>query len=326
MASQNLWRGLRTTVAVVFTAGLSVAALYAWFYHIRKVKNEKRREEADEDGESTQAVCDEDGQGKEERHQFEKDTKKVEQYSNKDLKNHRNIIKEEEELEVVLPSGDDKPARVKPTVPSELPDLEITTKVVNDPNNTSQPEEKSSTNIPLKSLRIDSADKKRVLVLGLDKAGKSTFVLALCGRPVQAEYNPTQGFAVVTTTIGNKALNFWEVGGALKLRQHWDHYIDGTQVLVYIIDSSSLDTVNVAKVELLSLVEANKHLETIPWLIIASKQDLPGAMNPEELRESLNIPQVPEKPEKIVIGMELPAKGLKKGISNVKNFFTFTDF
>lgn len=62
------------------------------------------------------------------------------------------------------------------------------------------------------------------------------------------------------------------VGGALNLRQHWDHYIEGTQVLIYIIDSSSLDTVNVAKVELWSLVEANKYLETIPWLIIASKQ------------------------------------------------------
>lgn len=55
-------------------------------------------------------------------------------------------------------------------------------------------------------------------------------------------------------------------------------------------------------------------------------QDLPGAMSPEELRELLNIPQVPKKPEKIVIGMELPAKGLKKGITKVKNFFTLTDF
>lgn len=62
----------------------------------------------------------------------------------------------------------------------------------------------------LQSLRIDSTDKKRVLVLGLDKAGKSTFVSALCGRQVQVDYAPTQGFAVVTTTIGNKALNFWE--------------------------------------------------------------------------------------------------------------------
>ena len=66
--------------------------------------------------------------------------------------------------------------------------------------------------------------------------------------------------------------NLFLVGGALNLRKHWDHYVAGTQVLIYIIDSSNLDTVNVAKVELLSLVESNKHLETIPWLIIASKQ------------------------------------------------------
>lgn len=303
MASQNLWRGVRTAVAVLFTAGLSVAALYTWFIHKQRSKDKT----------SKRALSEIDENGKED------DDEQEEESTKEDPKQERN-----NKIDVVKASGDngEKKVKGKPTVPTELPQLEIATKIL-DNNEASQPEKKSP---DIKSLRIDSTDKKRVLVLGLDKAGKSTFVSALCGRQVQVDYAPTQGFAVVTTTIGNKALNFWEVGGALNLRQHWDHYIEGTQVLIYIIDSSSLDTVNVAKVELWSLVEANKYLETIPWLIIASKQDLPGAMSPEELRELLNIPQVPKKPEKIVIGMELPAKGLKKGITKVKNFFTLTDF
>ncbi|CAI9718420.1 ADP-ribosylation factor 3 [Octopus vulgaris] len=189
-----------------------------------------------------------------------------------------------------------------------------------------QSEEQIKQNASVKTTRIDDHNKKRVLVLGVEKAGKTTFISAMSNQLSSEKYAPTQGFSVVTTSVGEKALNFWEVGGAPNLRPHWGRYIDGTNLLLYVIDSTDAKLVDLAKDELNKLVKANQYLDTIPWLIIASKQDLLGAMSPDEIRELLNIPQVPKQPEKIVIGMELPAKGLKKGISKVKSFLTETAF
>ncbi|GAB1598673.1 ADP-ribosylation factor-like protein 3 [Argonauta hians] len=181
-------------------------------------------------------------------------------------------------------------------------------------------------NATVKTTKIDDHEKKRVLVLGIEKAGKTTFISAMSNQPSSEKYSPTQGFSVVTTSIGEQTLNFWEVGGAPNLRPHWGRYVNGTNLLLYVVDSSDAKAVNLAKDELIELVKANEYLNTIPWLIVASKQDLLGAMSPDEIRQLLNIPQVPKDPVKIVLGMELPAKGLKKGISKVKSFFSETAF
>ena len=69
----------------------------------------------------------------------------------------------------------------------------------------------------------------RLLMLGLDNAGKTTILFKL----KMGEYVttiPTVGFNVETVTYKNVKFNVWDVGGQDKLRPLWRHYYTGTQV------------------------------------------------------------------------------------------------
>lgn len=69
----------------------------------------------------------------------------------------------------------------------------------------------------------------RILMLGLDNAGKTTILFKL----KMGEYVttiPTVGFNVETVTYKNVKFNVWDVGGQDKLRPLWRHYYTGTQV------------------------------------------------------------------------------------------------
>ena len=159
MASQSLWRGVRTAVAVLVTAGLSIAALYTWFIHKQTSKDKRDRlsekEEEEEEGIKEESVKEGDaGQEEEEEGIKEESVKEGDAGQEKEnsllkekvLKEASKEVLKNEEVDVFNASGDNK-EKVKPAVPSELPDLEITTKIV-DNNEAKQPEK--SPDIPVK--------------------------------------------------------------------------------------------------------------------------------------------------------------------------------
>ena len=71
-------------------------------------------------------------------------------------------------------------------------------------------------------------EQSRVLMLGLDAAGKTT-VLYKLKLNEQVTTIPTIGFNVETVELGN-GLSFtvWDVGGQQKLRPLWQHYFHHT--------------------------------------------------------------------------------------------------
>ena len=57
----------------------------------------------------------------------------------------------------------------------------------------------------------------RILLVGLDNAGKTTIVKRLCGDDIST-VSPTLGFQIKTVHRGGYALNIWDVGGQKSLR------------------------------------------------------------------------------------------------------------
>lgn len=67
----------------------------------------------------------------------------------------------------------------------------------------------------------------RLLMLGLDAAGKTTILYKLkLNQDVTTI--PTVGFNVETVTYKNVKFNVWDVGGQDKIRPLWRHYFSGT--------------------------------------------------------------------------------------------------
>jgi small GTP-binding protein len=86
----------------------------------------------------------------------------------------------------------------------------------------------------------------RALMLGLDAAGKTTILYKMkLGEVVSSV--PTIGFNVETVEFQKVKFTVWDVGGQDKIRQLWKHYFQNTQALIFVVDSSDKDRVEIAK-------------------------------------------------------------------------------
>jgi ADP-ribosylation factor protein 6 len=92
--------------------------------------------------------------------------------------------------------------------------------------------------------KIFGSKEMRLLMLGLDAAGKTStsialraHIMALLTTPPAILYKlkldqdvttiPTVGFNVETVTYKNTKFNVWDVGGQDKIRPLWRHYFSG---------------------------------------------------------------------------------------------------
>lgn len=75
--------------------------------------------------------------------------------------------------------------------------------------------------------------KLRILLLGLDNAGKTT-ILKVIARETQdkEQIEPTRGFNIKTVNSQGFRLDVWDIGGQRTLRPYWKNYFDDTDILV----------------------------------------------------------------------------------------------
>uniref|UniRef100_A0A453PBW3 ADP-ribosylation factor 1 n=1 Tax=Aegilops tauschii subsp. strangulata TaxID=200361 RepID=A0A453PBW3_AEGTS len=74
----------------------------------------------------------------------------------------------------------------------------------------------------------------RVVMLGLDAAGKTTILYKLHIGEVLSTV-PTIGFNVEKVQYKNVLFTVWDVGGQEKLRPLWRHYFNNTDGLIYVL-------------------------------------------------------------------------------------------
>ena len=93
---------------------------------------------------------------------------------------------------------------------------------------------------------ISSKKDIRILMVGLDAAGKTTILYKLkLGENVTTI--PTIGFNVETVEYKNINFTVWDVGGQDKIRPLWRHYYMNTQALTFVVDCNDRDDDRIAK-------------------------------------------------------------------------------
>lgn len=83
-------------------------------------------------------------------------------------------------------------------------------------------------------------------------------------------------------------MNVWDIGGQDSYRNFWRHYYTGTQGLVFVIDSCDIDRLKLCREELVDVL-SDEQLMNAAVLILANKQDQPGAMSPEQILQNLKL-------------------------------------
>lgn len=162
----------------------------------------------------------------------------------------------------------------------------------------------------LEGEKVENEQKKfRVLMVGLDNSGKTTILYRVkIGEFISTI--PTIGFNVESIVSNNAELTIWDVGGIDRIRALWRHYIEGTDGLIFVIDSSDISRITESKECLVSFLK-DYELEKIPLLIILNKQDLPGTISPMQLKEEIDL-----KNEYVIIGCSgYTGDGLNDAIS-----------
>jgi len=127
-------------------------------------------------------------------------------------------------------------------------------------------------------------------MLGLDNAGKTTILKRLNGEPIDM-IEPTLGFNINTLEHRGYTLNFWDVGGQKSLRSYWRNYFESTDGLVWVVDSADKMRLEQCKHEMSVLLEEER-LAGATLLILANKQDLPGALSSQEIKTILDLDSI----------------------------------
>eukprot|EP00457_Paulinella_chromatophora_P014945 gb/GEZN01015454.1/.p1 GENE.gb/GEZN01015454.1/~~gb/GEZN01015454.1/.p1 ORF type:complete len:192 (-),score=32.83 gb/GEZN01015454.1/:212-787(-) len=134
----------------------------------------------------------------------------------------------------------------------------------------------------------------RILMVGLDAAGKTTILYKLKLGEVVTTI-PTIGFNVETVEYRKISFTVWDVGGQSKIRPLWRHYYQNTQGIIFVVDSNdrdriddSADLLDSAKEELQRMLSEDE-LRDAALLVFANKQDLPNAMKVQEVTERLGL-------------------------------------
>ncbi|XP_053430904.1 ADP-ribosylation factor-related protein 1 isoform X1 [Nycticebus coucang] len=123
-------------------------------------------------------------------------------------------------------------------------------------------------------------DEYCILILGLDNAGKTTFLEQSKTRFNKnykgmslSKITTTVGLNIGTVDVGKARLMFWDLGGQEELQSLWDKYYAECHGVIYVIDSTDEERLAESK-QAFEKVVTSEALCGVPVLVLANKQDV----------------------------------------------------
>jgi len=161
---------------------------------------------------------------------------------------------------------------------------------------------------------------QRILMVGLDAAGKTTILYKLKLGEVVTTI-PTIGFNVETVEYKNIKFTVWDVGGQDKIRPLWRHYYQNTDGIIFVVDSNDKERLandssgpNSSAKEELNHMLSEDELRNAVLLVFANKQDLPHAMSINEMTNLLGLNQIKNRQWYIQATCATSGDGLYEGL------------
>eukprot|EP01025_Chloroclados_australasicus_P017688 TRINITY_DN1901_c1_g2_i2.p2 TRINITY_DN1901_c1_g2~~TRINITY_DN1901_c1_g2_i2.p2 ORF type:complete len:185 (-),score=12.10 TRINITY_DN1901_c1_g2_i2:117-671(-) len=151
----------------------------------------------------------------------------------------------------------------------------------------------------------------RILMVGLDNAGKTTIVKRMNGEDISA-ISPTLGFNIKAMTYKGYRLNIWDIGGQKSLRSYWRNYFEQTDGVVWVVDSSDKARLEDCRDELHKLLKEEK-LAGATLLVLSNKNDIASAIPPEKLAQVLELNNLKKRHVKLISCSAISGEGLLEG-------------
>jgi len=153
----------------------------------------------------------------------------------------------------------------------------------------------------------------RVLILGLDNAGKTTILYKLHSPNRVIRTMPTIGFNVETVVYKNLNFSVWDLGGQTSIRPYWRCYYANTNAIIYVVDSSDAERLALSRKELMAMLE-EEELKSTVLLVFANKQDMKGALSEAEVSQQLGLHAIKNRQWHICKSTAIKGVGLSEGL------------
>ncbi|XP_070206837.1 uncharacterized protein [Littorina saxatilis] len=128
----------------------------------------------------------------------------------------------------------------------------------------------------------------RILLLGLDSAGKTTILYRLKLDEVVTTV-PTIGFNVETIQYRDLHFTAWDIGSRDKIRPLFRHYYKGADAVVFVIDSHDPERLDELNYDVIKPAMTAEELSGAIFLFLANKVDLSHTISVEEITERLGL-------------------------------------
>lgn len=126
------------------------------------------------------------------------------------------------------------------------------------------------------NITIQEQKSGTIIVMGLDKAGKTTLIRTFKENLFSPSSKPTLGFQILKIALGNLDLLVVDAPGHRNLRDRWWSFKNKVNAIIYVVDiAESLDRMDESQTVFKEMLE-NFYSERkdIPLLIIGNKVDL----------------------------------------------------
>ncbi|KAK2747810.1 hypothetical protein FQN57_001840 [Myotisia sp. PD_48] len=152
----------------------------------------------------------------------------------------------------------------------------------------------------------------RILMLGLDNAGKTTIVKRIMDEDVNS-VSPTLGFIIKTIDFEGYKLNIWDVGGQKTLRSYWRNYFEKTDALIWVVDATDRLRLDDCREELAGLL-LEERLMGASLLVMLNKTDVEGCMTEKDAQEGLQLDAIKTHNWTIMRCSAMTGHNLKEGL------------
>ncbi|KAL8381497.1 hypothetical protein RB595_005657 [Gaeumannomyces hyphopodioides] len=152
----------------------------------------------------------------------------------------------------------------------------------------------------------------RILILGLDNAGKTTLLYRLKIGEVVTTI-PTIGFNVESVTYKNLNFNVWDLGGQTSIRPYWRCYYANTAAVIFVVDSTDIERLQTAADELAAMLNEDE-LKDASLLVFANKQDQPGAKGAGDISQALRLGELRDRNWSIMACSAVDGSGVNEGM------------
>ena len=152
----------------------------------------------------------------------------------------------------------------------------------------------------------------RILVLGLDNAGKTQIGNMLSYKEA-VDTVPTVGFNVERVKYKNVEMTLWDVGGQDKIRVLWRHYFKNTNCVIWVVDSSDSARMAESAAELKRVLAA-RELDGVPVLVYANKADMPTAASSGDVASAMQLYDLEKHKWQVQASCATTGDGLYEGL------------